>query len=158
MFLQLCLSLLERHMRIYNCQHAFSIAESDSCNLRQQNRESGDAHASGFLHFLRHQTHAFNTTALLQKSLSTRLQASTQPFFPPSFWNMNLSWKLIHFWLCSKWSCLYIPVEAGILSHLSWMVSSRITAAECDTELHRPSLLRKTLERAVLFSGAGVPD
>lgn len=46
--LQLCLSLLECHIRIFNCQHASSIAESNSCNLRQQNCESRDAHTSGF--------------------------------------------------------------------------------------------------------------
>lgn len=53
-----------------------------------------------------------------------------------SFWNMNLTWKLIHFWLHSKWSWLYIPVEAGILSQLSWMVSSWSTAAGWDSPLY----------------------
>lgn len=30
MFLQFCLSLLECHLQIYNCQHAISIAERDN--------------------------------------------------------------------------------------------------------------------------------
>lgn len=86
------------------------------------------------LHFLRHQTHAFNTASLL-KIFSTRLPQPSL-FLAPCFWNIYLSWKLIN--LCSKWSCLHIPVEVGILSHLSWMVSSKITAAECNTQLHHP--------------------
>lgn len=100
------------------------------------------------LHFLRHQTHAFNTASLLQ-IFSTRLPQPSLSL-TSCFQNIYLSWKLINF--CFKWSCLHIPAEKGILSQLPWMVSSKITAAECDTKLHHLSLLRKILE------WVGVPD
>lgn len=50
-FFQLCLSSLEYHIWIYNYQQAFSVEESDTCNRRKQNCESGDVHISGSTFF-----------------------------------------------------------------------------------------------------------